>query len=85
MSAAVQEMVRNNGYKRVGLLYQDDDYGLEVMKGSRRGWRGSARRWSRRPATSAAPPTSPARSHACARPAATSWCSPRWCARPWVR
>ena len=33
MSAAVQEMVRNNGYKRVGLLYQDDDYGLEVMKG----------------------------------------------------
>lgn len=33
MSAAVRHMVKRNGYKRVGLLYQDDDYGLEVMKG----------------------------------------------------
>lgn len=33
MNAAVRQMVTSNGYKRVGLLYQDDDYGLEVMKG----------------------------------------------------
>ena len=33
MSAAVRYLVKGQGYRRVGLLYQDDDYGLEVMKG----------------------------------------------------
>ncbi len=33
MDAAVRYMVRENGYRRVGLLYQDDDYGHEVMRG----------------------------------------------------
>jgi len=33
MDAAVRHLVGQNGYRRVGLLYQDDDYGLEVMRG----------------------------------------------------
>lgn len=33
MEAAVRHMVQSRGYKRSCLLYQDDDYGLEVMKG----------------------------------------------------
>ncbi|MCB1928605.1 MAG: ABC transporter substrate-binding protein [Rhodocyclaceae bacterium] len=33
MDAAVRQMVRANGYQRVCLLYQDDDYGLEVGRG----------------------------------------------------
>ena len=33
MKAAVSEMIRRNGYQRVGVLYQDDDYGQEVLKG----------------------------------------------------
>ena len=33
MDAAVRHMVRANGYQRVCLLYQDDDYGLEVGRG----------------------------------------------------
>jgi branched-chain amino acid transport system substrate-binding protein len=37
MAAAVRHLVSENGYKRVGLLYQDDEYGLEVMKGVEQG------------------------------------------------
>lgn len=33
MEAATRHMVREHGYQRSCLLYQDDDYGLEVMKG----------------------------------------------------
>lgn len=33
MDAAVRHMVSEHGYHRTCLLYQDDDYGLEVMKG----------------------------------------------------
>ncbi len=33
MDAATRHMVATNGYQRSCLLYQDDDYGLEVMKG----------------------------------------------------
>ena len=33
MKAATAHMVREKGYARACLLYQDDDYGLEVMKG----------------------------------------------------
>ncbi|MGL1832003.1 ABC transporter substrate-binding protein [Rhodocyclaceae bacterium SMB388] len=33
MDAAVRHMVSEQGYRQTCLLYQDDDYGLEVMKG----------------------------------------------------
>ena len=33
MDAAVRHMVTERGYQRTCLLYQDDDYGLEVMRG----------------------------------------------------
>lgn len=33
MEAATRHLVRERGYARSCLLYQDDDYGLEVMKG----------------------------------------------------
>ncbi|AWI79568.1 amino acid ABC transporter substrate-binding protein [Parazoarcus communis] len=33
MDAATRHMVQSRGYKRTCLLYQDDDYGLEVLKG----------------------------------------------------
>ncbi|MBD5801925.1 Leu/Ile/Val-binding protein precursor [Azoarcus sp. Aa7] len=33
MDAATRHMVHTHGYKRTCLLYQDDDYGLEVTKG----------------------------------------------------
>jgi len=33
MEAATRHMVQTKGYTRTCLLYQDDDYGLEVMKG----------------------------------------------------
>lgn len=33
MDAATRHMVQTQGYQRTCLLYQDDDYGLEVMKG----------------------------------------------------
>ncbi|MBC9072563.1 ABC transporter substrate-binding protein [Thauera sp. CAU 1555] len=33
MEAATRHMVESKGYARSCLLYQDDDYGLEVMKG----------------------------------------------------
>lgn len=33
MEAATRHMVQTKGYARTCLLYQDDDYGLEVMKG----------------------------------------------------
>jgi ABC-type branched-subunit amino acid transport system substrate-binding protein len=33
MEAATRHMVGERGYERTCLLYQDDDYGLEVMKG----------------------------------------------------
>lgn len=34
MRTAVRHLVRANGYRRVGVLYQDDDYGNEVLRGS---------------------------------------------------
>lgn len=34
MRSAVRHMLRANGYKRVGILYQDDDYGQEVLRGA---------------------------------------------------
>ena len=33
MRAATLHMLRTKGYRRVGILYQDDDYGLEVLRG----------------------------------------------------
>ena len=30
----LKEMLRRKGYKRVGILYQDDEYGLEVLRGT---------------------------------------------------
>lgn len=33
MEAGTRHMVQRGGYERTCLLYQDDDYGLEVMKG----------------------------------------------------
>lgn len=33
METATRHMVQSRGYKRTCLLYQDDEYGLEVMKG----------------------------------------------------
>ncbi|MBR0566784.1 ABC transporter substrate-binding protein [Azoarcus sp. L1K30] len=33
MDAATRYMVQSRGYRRTCLLYQDDDYGLEVLKG----------------------------------------------------
>ncbi|NMG27562.1 ABC transporter substrate-binding protein [Aromatoleum evansii] len=33
MDAATRHMVQTHGYRKTCLLYQDDDYGLEVMKG----------------------------------------------------
>jgi ABC-type branched-subunit amino acid transport system substrate-binding protein len=33
MEAATRHMLRTHGYRRACLLYQDDDYGREVMKG----------------------------------------------------
>ncbi|MCB1915215.1 MAG: ABC transporter substrate-binding protein [Rhodocyclaceae bacterium] len=39
MNAAVRHLVAENGYGRVCLLYQDDDYGLEVGRGVEAGLR----------------------------------------------
>lgn len=43
MEAATRHMVTSNGYERSCLLYQDDDYGLEVMKGVEKGLSTSGR------------------------------------------
>jgi len=32
--AGLAEMLKQKGYKRVGILYQDDEYGLEVLRGT---------------------------------------------------
>ena len=32
--AGLREMLRRNGYKRVALLYQDDEFGLDVLQGT---------------------------------------------------
>ena len=40
MDAAVRHMMSTGGYARACLLYQDDDYGLEVMKGVEAGLSG---------------------------------------------
>jgi branched-chain amino acid transport system substrate-binding protein len=37
MRSAVKYMVKNRGYKKVCTLYQDDDFGLEVMQGAEAG------------------------------------------------
>jgi branched-chain amino acid transport system substrate-binding protein len=37
MRAAVKYMVKNKGYQKVCTLYQDDDFGLEVMRGAEAG------------------------------------------------
>jgi branched-chain amino acid transport system substrate-binding protein len=37
MRAAVKYMVKNKGYKKVCSLYQDDDFGVEVMQGAEAG------------------------------------------------
>ncbi len=37
MEAATRHMLSTQGYERTCLLYQDDDYGLEVMKGVEKG------------------------------------------------
>lgn len=37
MRAATKYMVKNKGYKKVCTLYQDDDFGLEVMRGAEAG------------------------------------------------
>lgn len=31
------QMVKQNGYKKVGIIYQDDEYGLEVLRGTEAG------------------------------------------------
>jgi len=37
MRAATKHMVKSKGYKKVCTLYQDDDFGLEVMRGAEAG------------------------------------------------
>lgn len=37
MRAGVKHMVKNRGYKTVCTLYQDDDFGVEVMRGAEAG------------------------------------------------
>jgi branched-chain amino acid transport system substrate-binding protein len=37
MRAGVKYMVKNKGYKKVCTLYQDDDFGLEVVRGAEAG------------------------------------------------
>ena len=37
MRAGVKYMVKNKGYKKVCTLYQDDDFGVEVMRGAEAG------------------------------------------------
>jgi branched-chain amino acid transport system substrate-binding protein len=37
MRAGVKHMVKTKGYKKVCTLYQDDDFGLEVMRGAEAG------------------------------------------------
>jgi ABC-type branched-subunit amino acid transport system substrate-binding protein len=32
--AGLREMVKQKGYKRVGIMYQDDEYGQEVLRGA---------------------------------------------------
>lgn len=32
--AGLREMLRMRGYRKVGILYQDDEYGLEVLRGT---------------------------------------------------
>ena len=41
MRAGVKYMVKNKGYKKVCTLYQDDDFGLEVMRGAEAGPEGN--------------------------------------------
>lgn len=43
MEAATRRMVADHGYRRSCLLYQDDEYGLEVMKGVEAGLAASGR------------------------------------------
>lgn len=43
MDAATRRMVADHGYQRVCLLYQDDEFGLEVMKGVEAGLAASGR------------------------------------------
>jgi len=30
---AARQLIRDNGWRRIGVLYQDDDYGLDVLRG----------------------------------------------------
>ena len=37
MRSAVPYLVKKNGYKRVGIIHQDDEFGAEVMRGAEQG------------------------------------------------
>jgi branched-chain amino acid transport system substrate-binding protein len=37
MRVIVPQLVKEKGFKRVGILYQDDEYGLEVLRGTEAG------------------------------------------------
>jgi branched-chain amino acid transport system substrate-binding protein len=55
---ATPKLVKEKGAKKVCTMYQDDEFGLEVMRGAEDGLKDIGMTWPRRPATSAAPPTS---------------------------
>ena len=59
MRTALPKLVKEKGAKKVCTIYQDDEFGLEVMRGAEAGPE-DHRAWSspRRPATSAARPIS---------------------------
>ena len=73
MRSATRYLVKDKGLKSVGVLYQDDDFGLEVMDGAEAARRTSARNCTRRRPTSAARPTSRRRCRTCGARAATWW------------
>ncbi len=37
VAAGLKEMVRMKGYKRVAILYQDDEFGMDVLRGAEQG------------------------------------------------
>jgi len=63
---AVPKLVKEKGAKKVCTMYQDDDFGLEVLEGGEAGLKthrhGATRK---RPPTSVAPPTSPRKWPSC--------------------
>jgi branched-chain amino acid transport system substrate-binding protein len=78
---AARHLIQGNGYRRVGILYQDDDMGLEVLRGLDAMMLDLKLDWCEKVSYKRGATDFSSQVAKLKAPAATSWSWPPWCAK----